>query len=234
MKKRFAKTLKFILLSLGGIFILMISLSFTTLPFWGIYHLGVSQSSFDYKPDFIILLGGSGMPSKSALQRTYYTAQLSKIFPNAPIIIALPDLLKDSANNLEMMKMELQMRSVTADIIFEPEGTNTRAQALNIKHLLKDHLQNKLVIVSAPEHIYRSIKCFKKLGFQDVGGYPAFEKDLEHSLDFDSKKIGGRPFVPDIGQNSQLRYQFWNHLKYEITLLREYFAISYYKINGWI
>ena len=32
----------------------------------------------------------------------------------------------------------------------------------------------------------------------------------------------------------QYRYQFWNHLKYQVICWREYLAISYYKVRGWI
>ena len=38
----------------------------------------------------------------------------------------------------------------------------------------------------------------------------------------------------DIGNNITLRYQFWTQLHYEELLLREVFALAYYKLKGWI
>jgi len=38
----------------------------------------------------IVLMGGSGMPGKSALMRTYYTAEAAHAHPDARVIIALP------------------------------------------------------------------------------------------------------------------------------------------------
>jgi len=60
------------LLSLGIIFLIVIILSFTTLPYWGYYWLGTSQSEITGKPDYIVLLGGGGMPSESSLMRAFF------------------------------------------------------------------------------------------------------------------------------------------------------------------
>jgi hypothetical protein len=149
------------------------------------------------------------------------------------VIIALPDTAMEADGPLLQMKKELRLRKVNNDVLFENCGTNTRSQALNIKKLFSIEKKN-IVIVSAPEHVYRSILSFKKIGFENVGGLPAFETDLKCSLDYCSKTIGGKTLVPDIGESTQLRYQFWNHLQYEILLLREYAAIAYYKMNSWI
>ena len=80
----------------------------------------------------------------------------------------------------------------------------------------------------------RSILTFRKIGFQDVGGFPSFEYAIECDLKYDDKNLGGNKFVPDIGKNLNLRYQFWNHMKYEIIFIREFLALGYYKIKGWI
>lgn len=133
------------------------------------------------------------------------------------------------------MREELRIREVNAEILFEPKGNNTRSQVLNIAKILNQDFTKNILIVSSPEHMYRTIKAFKKIGFQNIGGIPAFEIDISSSLLlFESDKIGGKIIVPDIGDSNQLRYQFWNHLKYEITLAREYTAIIYYKAQSWI
>jgi len=231
-KRKILKLLKVISLSLGFVFLTMLVLSFTSLPYWGIYRL--AQTDFKFKPELIVIMGGSGVPSQTALMRTYHAANLAKQFPYSSIIIALPDDLNDSVSDIQKMKQELRIRSVNNPVFFETKGTNTRSQALEIKKILHSDLQKKMIIVSAPEHIYRATQTFKRIGFTAVGGYPAFEKDLSLSLDFDADELGGLRIVPDVGKHTQLRYQFWNHLIYEIRLLREYFAIVYYKLEGWI
>jgi len=231
---RVKKWLKLLIYSLGFIFLLLLIISFTSLPYWGIYHLAVSESEYSFRPDYIVVMGGSGMPSQTALIRTYHAAQFLESYPNIPVIIALPDNTNENSSHLKKMEKELRIRGVESKVIFENKGTNTRAQALLIKELLGDSVDAKLLVVSSPEHIYRTVKSFKKIGFESVGAIPAFEKDLEVSLDFDAKKLGGKDYMLDVGASNQLRYQFWNHLKYEIILLREYSAIAYYKLQGWI
>ncbi len=234
IKRKGLKIGRFIVFSFAIIFLILFFLSFTNLPYWGIYNLATTESDFDFKPDLIVIMGGSGVPSQTALMRTYHAATLAKAYPKSKIIIALPGELSDSSGHLQKMKHELRIRSVNNFILYEPQGTNTRSQALKIKQLVKNNTQLNTVIVSSPEHIYRTIKTFKKLGFQNIGGYPAFEKDLKLSLKFNSKELGGTKLLPNIGNNTQLRYQFWNHLIYEIRIIREWVAISYYKLEGWI
>ncbi len=231
---RVKKWLKLLIYSLGFIFLLLLIISFTSLPYWGIYHLAVSESEYSFRPDYIVVMGGSGMPSQTALIRTYHAAQFLESYPNIPVIIALPDNTNENSSHLKKMEKELRIRGVESKVIFENKGTNTRAQALLIKELLGDSVDAKLLVVSSPEHIYRTVKSFEKIGFESVEAIPAFEKDLEVSLDFDAKKLGGKDYMLDVGASNQLRYQFWNHLKYEIILLREYSAIAYYKLQGWI
>ena len=224
-----------IVLVSGVSFILLLAISFTSVPYWGIYNLAVSESNFNFDPDVIVVMGGGGMPSQSALIRTYYAAHISDVYPDASIIIALPSEPNDSLGHLFKMKKELRIRGVHSNILYEPKGGNTRSQALNIRTILNQDLSKNILIVSSPEHMYRAIKSFKKVGFENVGGIPSFEKDIPDSLFiFQSDKLGGKVLVPDVGYSNQLRYQFWNHLKYEIILAREYTAILYYKLQSWI
>jgi hypothetical protein len=53
-------------------------------------------------------------------------------------------------------------------------------------------------------------------------------------LKYSHKKLGGKKFTPDVSENMGLRYNYWNYLKLEITCLREFAALCYYKVNGWI
>ncbi len=229
----FFNIIKASLYSLGVVMLLMLIISFTTLPFWGIYRLATSHSDFDFTPDYIVVMGGSGIPGKSGLIRTYYAAQAAKQFPEAKIIIATPTSKAHIDSTGFKMAQEIRLRQIEQTILFENKGTNTRSQALYISQMLNPQ-EDKLLIVSSPEHIYRAASSFEKLGFSKVGGLPAFGKSIKVSLKFDAKRIGGKAFVPDVGDNKQLRYQFWNHWQYQIQLLREYVAILYYKLNDWV
>ena len=57
---------------------------------------------------------------------------------------------------------------------------------------------------------------------------------MEADFSFNDEKLGGNKAIPNIGNNIQLRYQFWNHLGYQIRVYREYLAIAFYKLKGWI
>jgi uncharacterized SAM-binding protein YcdF (DUF218 family) len=197
------------------------------------YNLGISTNTLEKNPDYIVVLGGGGMPSESGLMRTYFASKTAKQFPNSKLIVALPGNTTDTTSAIFLMKKELIERGVNGNrILFEPIGTNTRSQALEIKKLI--NIDNNILIISSPEHMYRAVKTFIKVGFKQTGGKPAFEKAIESNLSFEDDTLGGNNIGPSIGDNTQLRYQFWNHMKYQIIVYREYLAIVYYKLKSWI
>lgn len=230
----FLRLLRNIFVLIGIFFSICVLLALTPAPFWGYYWLGTSKSELTEKPTNIILLGGGGMPSQSALMRSWYVEKATKSFPNANVIIAMPGDLTDSLSTPVLMKKELEIRGVNSiKIGFENEGTNTRAQALNCQRFVK--MQSPILLVTSPEHMRRAVLSFQKAGFEKVSALPAFENATEADLSFDDDKLGGRKtVVPDVGESINLRYQLWNHLKYEILIAREMAALSYYKLRGWI
>jgi uncharacterized SAM-binding protein YcdF (DUF218 family) len=213
----------------------MIILSFTTAPFWGYYWLGTSACSDEIKPDHIIVMGGSAIPGKSGLMRTYYAAAVANRFPEAQIIISLPGETQDSNSSVNLMKRELELRNVAPErISLETKGKNTRFQALEIKKMIPS-ASEPVLIVTSPEHMRRAILAFRKAGFQNLNGLPAFEQSIDFDLVFNDKELGGRKrFIPEIGHNTQIRYQFWIHLEYEIMIIREIVALGFYNLKGWI
>ena len=243
------------MISLGGIFTLIVVLAFTSGPFWIWYDLSVSKAGVNRPPDYIVVLGGGGMPSESGLMRCWYAAKTANYFTRAKVIIALPGNSCDSLSSINRMKKELVIRGVEPErILLEDSGTNTRAEALNILKIISnidqrisnvevDHNSTlnvqyskfkSLLIVTSPEHLRRAVLTFKKVGFLKVDGVPAFEEAIESDLSFTGRRLGGRRWVPDIGNNITLRYQFWTQLHYEELILREVFALGYYKLKGWI
>ncbi len=230
----FLRIVRIFLIIAGIFFLIFVGLAFTTLPYWGIHWLGTSKSALKWKPETIVLMGGAGMPSQDNLMRSWYVGKAAKSFPGARILIAMPGELEDSLSTPRKMKNELLLRGVDAgQIIFENKGTNTRSQALNCKNILKT--SEPVLLVTSPEHARRSVLCFQKTGFEKVNALPAFENASEADFTFRDDELGGNtPLVPDVGKSISLRYQVWNHLKYEITIAREVIALGYYKIRGWI
>lgn len=218
---------------LGILFSIMIILSFTTLPFWMYYQLGVSYKILESNPNYIVVLGGGGIPSESGLMRTYKASNISKKYPDAELIIALPGDISDTSSSINLMRNEIISRGIdSSKIILEPIGLNTRMQALQISKLI--NVKSNIIIITSPEHMYRSIRVFESLGMENTIGESAFESAIESILEYEDNQLGGTKYIPGIGNNTQLRYQFWNHFKYQIIVYREYLAIAYYKLKGWI
>jgi uncharacterized SAM-binding protein YcdF (DUF218 family) len=227
---------KWIFITISVLLFILFCLSFTSVPFRAHYSLGTSREGVERRPDYIILLGGSGMPSQPNLIRAFYAARLAKYAPNAKVIIALPGNLKNPESSINLMKKELILRGVDSTLIrFEPLGTNTRAQALNILRMPGIKGTDKYsVIVTSPEHLYRAWRVFRKAGLDSLGGVPAFDNPNESDITFNDSLLGGRKMIPGIGSNLGVRYNFWTQLNYEVLVLREYAAIAYYKVKGWI
>jgi len=232
----------------------MVILAFTTLPFHALYRLSMREAGINRPPDYIVLLGGGGMPSASGLMRTWYAAKAAGYFTRARVIVALPGDPADSNSSVNLMKRELILRGVAPDrIILEDSGTNTRAQALfilkrisNIEYRISN-IERKseidttrvtrrvtLLLVTSPEHLRRAVLAFRKAGFGRVDGLPAFEQAIEADILFSAGRLGGRRYIPDIGENLAVRYEFWTQMNYEFLILREWAAMGYYRLKGWI
>jgi uncharacterized SAM-binding protein YcdF (DUF218 family) len=229
--------LKRILLFLGVVFTFIILFSFTTGPYW-IYHwLGTSVSHYEFTPTNIILMGGTGMPSESALTRSYFAASLGNKFPESKIFVTQPAISGISIEESDgwKIKKELIGRGIDSTKIFlEIEGKNTREEALKIIKLSPHIIQETCVIVTSPEHMRRSILCFRKAGYKYLGGAPTFNVSGPADLIYRDKHLGGRNIpLPEVGESIQLRYQFWNHLRYQVLCYRELVALVWYKVRGW-
>ncbi|MBN1950692.1 MAG: YdcF family protein [Bacteroidales bacterium] len=224
-----------IMLVFGVILFISIILSFTDLPFRAYFWLGTHNTELEEDPDWIVLMGGGGMPGPDALLRCYFASEIAEEYPEARLIVAVPgDDCQGEDCPAPMMRNELILRGVDSLRIFmETQGVNTRTQAINIRKIVgrKAVYSVKVRIVTSPEHMYRAVKVFRKIGFRKVGGRPAFEQDIPEKL---LKKKGDRKLKEQTLEALDLRYNMWNYMKYEITVLRECCALAYYKIRGWI
>jgi uncharacterized SAM-binding protein YcdF (DUF218 family) len=177
------------------------------------------------------MLGGSGMPSESNLIRLYYTVELSNYYKYSDIILAHP---VDSGVTKSMRRYLINAGVDSTRISIMLKGTNTREQAMELKKFRPGIENRGIALVTSPENMYRTIRVFKKLDYTKIGGISAYENAMFVSLKYSHKKLGGKIFTPDVSENMGLRYNFWNYLKLEITCLREFTALVYYKLNGWI
>jgi uncharacterized SAM-binding protein YcdF (DUF218 family) len=225
------KALRAFFFSLGIFFFLLIFISFTSIPYHVHHWLGSHESGYKFYPDEIIFLGGSGMPSESNLMRIYYVSALAKKFPQAKVMVVHPI----DERVIAVMKEELLLRGIDSSRIeIEKEGTNTRDQAMSVAMHYPRLLKRHVLLVTAAESMLRTVSAFRKAGFESVGGQPAYETPMFVNLDYNFKKSGGKIYIPDVSDNMALRYNFWNYLKLEISCLREFVAIGYYWVNGWM
>ncbi|MDR2971907.1 MAG: YdcF family protein [Bacteroidales bacterium] len=223
------QTLKVIFISGGCLLFLIIILALTPAPFYMYYHLGTDSNCLknSFHPHYIVMLGGAGMPSQGNLMRLHYTAKYAQ--SNTEIVILHP---KDSLCQKEMEK-ELIAKGIHSEkITFITEGSNTHSQILQLKNTKPELLHQSLLVITSPEYLKRTVKCFTKLGFTSVCGKGAFEATVDFDLSLLGKKLEGNEIVPLV-ESTNLRYTFWNYLKLEIDCFREYTALAYYKIKGW-
>ena len=233
--KRIRKTLRIASLSLAGIFLFLLVFSFTSGPFWIYYWLGSKNLETSNKPEAIILLSGGGMPSEDGIYRVYCAAKAAAKYKDIPVIISMPGDTSDTYSSILLTQEEMIFRGVDSSrVLMANTGTNTRSQALEVATLFPDLLSKPVLIVTAPIHLRRAVLTFEKAGFEHVSGYPTFERIIESNLSFDDKDLGGNKFIPDVGDSINLRYRFWGHLKLEVDILRELFALGYYWLKGWI
>ena len=233
LKRYLVKSLKWLFIAAGGFFLVMIALSFTDYPYHAYHWLGTTNAGMENEPDYIVVMGAGGMPSPDGLMRCYYAAETAKEYPQARVIIALPTKEEYFYQSYTYdMFEEIRRRGVDSSrFMFEIDGVNTRTQAVEISDMVEGKEKASLMIITSPVHVYRSVKAFEKVGFTDVGGVASFEKAVEEES-LTRGKDGEK--AEDLPGNLNLRYNMWNYLKYEVTVMREFFAITYYKIRGWI
>ena len=184
MRRFFRKVIqvtKWLLAVSGGVFLLLCILAFTTLPFHMYHRLATYSLPGKLPPKAIVMLSGAGIPSENGLIRAYFTATLAARYPEAIVLIAAPGDTSDMNSDPVRIAQELALRGVDpVRIYFEPEGKNTRGQALNLANGSGIDLKNTyIILVTSPEHITRAVKTFNRAGFSWVSGLPTFETSLD-------------------------------------------------------
>ncbi len=218
---------------LGVIMLIFIILSFTHYPYYAFHYLGTADAKLASEPDYIIVMGAGGMPSAKGVLRCYYAAYAAHRFPDAMLVVALPaDSAGFESSGHQLMIDELLERGIPENrVISEFEGSNTFTQARNIRKMITED-DAKLLIITSPDHMYRAIRTFRKQGFPHTGGMATFEHALDEALLLEKYKDGksSRHARKMLG----VRYNMWGYMTYQIVVLREYLAIAYYKIRGYM
>lgn len=217
-------------------FLLQIILAMTSIPFWAQYQLARKLANVPDNTKTIVVMGAGGFPSEDLMMRLWYTAKVAHDFPQAKVVVTTPGHFSDSTSTVYQMYNYLLDDGITQSrILLDSVGLNTRHQALMVRQLLpKGSDCMPLLVVTSPEHVYRAVKCFRKVGFYQASGLPTTDVELETDLTIEGKKLGGKEYLPDSGKSISLRYKFWDYLKVEVNVTREYVAIVYYWLQGWI
>ncbi len=246
MKKPFRillRTLRIALMSVGLLALLFIAVQFSPLPWRAYKGLWKVPSPSTESPTHILVMGGSGIPGESGLMRTFYAAQAAREHPDADLFIAMPLGAADSPAS-QAYRDEIQLRGISAERIHILEGgRNTREQALRLAELLaKETHDTCVLIVTSPEHTRRTAAAIRKTCEVPLHAFPAFPISLEDPLPWSAAELDtpeaapATPLiaVPDIGSSMRLRYTLWANLRYTHEAFREYAALFYYRLRGWI
>ena len=227
--KRLTKSIIITFFVFGILFFTMLVLAFTSAPFYMHFNLGQDPND-DVEvsnPQLVMMFGGAGMPSEDNLMRLYHTAALARHF-EVPVLLVHPE---DSLCQSEMTRL-LRQGGIDS-ILYMTEGANTRSQAVELMNAYPELSEKELIVVTSPEHVRRTVKCLNKVGFRNTIGKAAYPATVDFDLSLKKQKLGGNEAIPSV-ESVKMRYTFFNYLKLEITCLREYFALAYYKIKGWI
>lgn len=214
--------------------VLQFSFAIFGIPRGLVYWLKCGNVPRSEKPDWIIVLGGSGIPSSTSLMRAYYGAHCARAHPAAQCVVALPAENDGPRNSAQRMRRELAIRGVDPSRIHaETRGMNTHEQAENIARMLGPKgRRSPILIVSSPYHLRRAYLCFKKAGFEHVGLLAAHsvssEGDYEKAVEAWSGIGNPRSLL------GHFRYGFWINLSAEVWITRELIGLAVYKARGWI
>lgn len=227
--KRLTKSIIITFFVFGFLFFTMLVLAFTSAPFYMHYRLGQDPND-DVEvsnPQLVMMFGGAGMPSEDNLMRLYHTAALARHF-DVPVLLVHPE---DSLCQAEMTRL-LRQGGIDS-ILYMTKGANTRSQAVELMNAYPKLSEKELIVVTSPEHVRRTVKCLNKVGFRNTIGKAAYPATVDFDLSLKRQKLGGNEAIPSV-ESVMMRYTFFNYLKLEITCVREYCALAYYKIKGWI
>ena len=204
----------------------------TNLP-WRWYNwLAAREFALREEPDFVVVLGGGGIPSESGLMRSYVAAEAGRLHREAMVVVAMPDASDPSTKG---MLDEIVLRGVKRErLMLEDQGRNTWEQARNLRRLLAgDGVEPAVLLITSPDHMRRALGALRKAGFRNVAGRAADSVSVAADLSIEpAAELGGRAGVPAV-RSVQLRYGVWNNYVMLNRCVRESVALLYYGLEGW-
>lgn len=160
-------------------------------------------------------IGMTPYPDSSSLERLIYGYQIHRSLDGVPIIISggkADPSKSDVSIGAALGKVALEIGVPEKDLIVEDESLNTFEGALQVKEMLKGR-GDKVILVTSASHMARSVKLYKKVGFDvtpaptDFMGGPIFSSIYS--------------FIPSAGS-----------LGISATALYEYLSTLWYVLKG--
>ena len=184
------RLLRALLIATGVISLCLFALQWTPCPWRAYEHLSNLPNPASAPPTHILLMGGSGIPGKSGLIRTYYAARAAAQYPDAGLVVAMPLDANDSDASAAYLH-ELRMRGVPPhQMRVMPGGRNTREQAIRLHELLDgEHAAASILIVSDPYHIRRTAACLRKVGLTQLSAMPSHAESIEDPLEWRADEL---------------------------------------------
>lgn len=225
------------LLVCGGLlFLFLLALCWTDYPWRLYYWLSIPEAHLQEQPDWIVVLGGGGIPSESGLIRCYYAAEAAERFPEARVVVALPGNPADPESAVRRMADELILRGVSANRIdFEPLGANTRSQAVEWRRQFEGAVDElPVLIVTSSAHMRRAVRSFQRVGFVGAGSVATLDRSVDGSLELKEDSMDAALLLPEVEGSLFVRYRFWDSMGYLTRSSRELVALLYYRLRGYI
>ena len=221
----------------GYTFLFLLAFALLGLP-WPVYNwLAMARDVHEGTPDVIVMMGGGGIPSESGLTRTWQAAREAARYPKARVIVAMPYEEGEGPSNRSAIQRELILRGVAESRLDqEGRGRHTREQAVLVHEMFKGQADKvRVMVVTSPDHVRRSVLAFRKAGFDHVRGRAVFSQELQADLAYGGEPKLDKPSADAlIGNSMMLRYRIWDNLQLEVKIARELVALAYYRVKGWI
>lgn len=185
----------------------------TQIPLGKTYSAGILLGGMSFFDRFDT--GYFGNTSDRFIQTTnlYHSGVIKKILISGGTGSLIHD---EPAEALFLMKELLRNGVKQADIIVEERARNTHENAVFSKILLNSLLlKPPYIIITSSTHMPRSIRVFKKAGFNDFIGYPCDYKVIDSKFKLDDI------IIPDVKLLDE-----WKHL------FKEMMGIIVYQLTG--
>lgn len=176
----------------------------------------------------VVVLGGGAVTARvgtetggaltgSSLLRALEAARVREII-GAPIVIAsggTPRPDRDVRPESEILRDTLVQAGVAPSAILEEsQSKTTREQALAVASLLRDRHVERLVLVTSPTHMRRSMAVFRAVGLDPVASVAPIRSEVS---------MPPPPLLPNSESLSQ-----------SDDAVYEYAALAYYWVRGWL